>query len=127
MFDKVNYNKIISIADVACGQRFGDVQWDSYGKTLAWLQKKGRDSVIVVSEFGTNIYPYTEIPCGEASVNYGGGDFTIAHRQVLTVCDNQLWSIGLLDGKRVLIAESDGMIASPTVSSDGRYVAYAQL
>jgi len=57
-------------------------------------------------------------------VNYGGGDFTIAHRQVLTVCDNELWSTRLLDDKRILIAESDGMIASPTVSYDGRYVAY---
>ena len=124
MFDKANYIKTISVADVARGQRFGDVQWDSYGKTLAWLQKKGRDAIIMVSEFDTDIYPYTEIPCGGASVNYGGGDFTIAHRQVLTVCDNQLWSIGLLDGKRVLIAESDGMITSPTVNSDGKYVAY---
>ena len=124
MFDKDNHNKIISAGDVARGKRFGDIQWDSHGKTLAWLQRKGQDAVIMVKEFDSDIYPYTEIPCGGASVNYGGGDFTIAHRRVFTACDNELWSTGLLDGKRVLIVESDGMIASPTVSSDGRYVAY---
>ena len=124
MLEKAKDNKIISATDVAIGRRFRDVQWDSAGKTLAWLQKKDHDTLIMVREFGTNIYACTEIPCGGASVNYGGWDFTIAHRQVLTVCDNELWSTRLLDGKRILIAESDGMIASPTVSSDGRYVAY---
>ena len=124
MYDKPNHNVIISAAELARGQRFGDIQWDSHGKTLAWLQKKGPDAVIMVREFDTNRYRYSQIPCGGASVNYGGGDFTIAHRQVLTVCDNELWSTGLLDGERVLIAKSEGMIASPTVSSDGRYVAY---
>ena len=124
MFNKDNHNKIISADDVARGKRFGDIQWDTHNKTLAWLQRKGQDAVIMVKEFDSDIYPYTEIPCGGASVNYGGGDFTIAHRQVFTACDNELWSTGMLDGKRILIVEADGMIASPTVSSDGRYVAY---
>ncbi len=124
MYDKPSHNVIISAAELARGQRFGDIQWDSHGKTLAWLQKKGPDAVIMVREFDTNRYRYSQIPCGGASVNYGGGDFTIAHRQVLTVCDNELWSTGLLDGERVLIAKSEGMIASPIVSSDGKYVAY---
>ena len=45
MFDKDNHNKIISADDVARGKRFGDIQWDSHSKILAWLQRKGQDAV----------------------------------------------------------------------------------
>ena len=32
MYDKPNHNVIISAAELARGQRFGDIQWDSHGR-----------------------------------------------------------------------------------------------
>src|SRR6185503_11036392 len=63
--------------------RLSDVQWDSNGETLVWLEGRGARGVLVAQ---TGIQAARDLTGSDVSVRgmvgYGGGDFTVMNGAV---------------------------------------------
>jgi len=116
----------LSAADISGWVHFTDVQWDSDGQTLVWRQQKGSRGTLVAQRRGGDTCDLTPGISVRAEVNYGGGDFTVAHRHVLYVCDGILWRKKIEGGNAVQVTGEAGSVAAPAVSADGNWVAYVR-
>lgn len=102
-----------------------DVQWDTDGETLIWLENRGAQGVLVM-QCGV------DAPCDLTSelsvrggVGYGGGEFTVAQGQVYFAGpQGRLYRQALAGGSARPIVPGFGACASPVVSSDGKWLAY---
>ncbi|MBZ0297301.1 MAG: S9 family peptidase [Anaerolineae bacterium] len=102
-----------------------DVQWDTDGETLVWLENRGAQGVLVMQQG-------VDAPCDLTSdlsvrgrVGYGGGDFTVAQGQVYFAGpEGRLYKQALAGGAAQPIAPAFGACASPAVSADGCWLAY---
>jgi dipeptidyl aminopeptidase/acylaminoacyl peptidase len=104
-----------------------DVQWDTDGKTLVCLEKRGGKNVLVAQSEGDAPRDLTEPsvhPIG-AGILYGGGEFTVAHGIVLFVSKGRLYRLPLAGGVPQPITPGFGSAAAPVVSADGHWVAFA--
>lgn len=114
---------------LAGGIRLRGPSWDSDGRTLGWFEGRGdRGLAVVVSPDGSEpeVHDISGDIVVRAGVGYGGGDFALA--------DGLGWFIGH-DSQRLYRQPLDGSparpitpvfgeAAAPTVSPDGRWVAY---
>ena len=109
---------------LAQGIRLGDVQWDSDGQTLVWLEGRSAQGVLVAQRRGLAPNDLTTDLSVRARVGYGGGDFTVAHGHVVFVADGRLWRQPLAGGGAKAITRAFGDCAAPAVSPDGCWVLF---
>lgn len=102
-----------------------DVQWDSDGRSLAWVEGRSGQSVVVCQTGGDAQRDLTDEHWPQGGVGYGGGLFTISGGTLIfSEQDGQLYRRGLGPERPQAISPAYGECASPTLSQDGRWVAY---
>lgn len=115
----------VTPARLAQGIRLSDVQWDSDGSTLVWLEGRSAQGVLVAA--GRDGEAPRDLAAGfsvRARVGYGGGDFTVAHGTAYFVADGRLWRQPLRGGPVVPVTPAFGQPAAPAVSPDGQWILY---
>ncbi|MGD0174038.1 MAG: hypothetical protein ABSC61_06355, partial [Anaerolineales bacterium] len=107
------------------GKRFNDVQWNSDGSRLLWLEERSGKGVIVARDGEEAPRDLTETHRVRGGVGYGGGDFCAAKDFVVFVEKNgRLYRAPIGTGEIHAITPEFGTAASPAVSPDGRWVVY---
>lgn len=113
---------------MAAGKRLSEVQWDSDGKTLVWLEGRSDLGVLVASGEGGQAAPrdLTAELSVRAKVGYGGGDFVVAGGHVFfaAAADGRLYRQSLAGGGAKAVTPAFGAAASPRLSPDGKWLAY---
>ena len=120
----------ISGKSLATSLRLSEPCWDTDGKTLAWLEGRSDRGVIVVQEGESATRDLTPGDMSvRAFVGYGGGDFTLSHGVCYFVgqADQRIYRQPLVGGPPRPITPGFGAAASPTVSPDGRWLAYVSV
>ncbi len=108
-------------------RRLEAVRWDSDGETLVWLEGRSGRGVLMVRNFASDapreLNPELDV---RAEVGYGGGDFTVHGGEAFFVVHKlgRIFRQPLAHGSARPITPAFGKAASPTVSADGRWVAY---
>ncbi|GAB4145103.1 MAG: prolyl oligopeptidase family serine peptidase [Planctomycetaceae bacterium] len=117
----------ISPQSLAESKRLNTAQWDDDGRTIVWLEGRSGKGVLV-AQSGVENAPrdLTSELSVRAGVGYGGGDFTVKNGNVYFAVhrDGRLFRQSLQSGSARPITPKFGSAASPTVSSDGRWLAY---
>ncbi len=117
----------ISAHNLAGQLRLSDVQWDSDGQTLVWLEGRAGRNVLVCATVDTYDAPrdLTVDLSVRAQICYGGGDFCVSGGYVFFVASSgRLYRQGLRGGMAHAITPEFGHAAAPAVSPDGRWVLY---
>lgn len=115
----------IAPAAMARSPRLHDVQWDSDGCTLVWLEGRSDRGVLVCAQDGGVPRDLTDTLSVRAQVGYGGGDFTVAHGCVIFAeRDGRLYHQLLEGGPARPLTPVFGHAAAPTLSPDGRWVLF---
>ena len=105
--------------------RIDDVQWDSDGRSLAWLEGRSERSVLVCAPAGEAQRDLTDEHNPHGGVGYGGGDFTLAQGLVFFAeRDGRLYRRTLGQDRPRPITPAFGAAASPLLSPDGAWVLY---
>jgi dipeptidyl aminopeptidase/acylaminoacyl peptidase len=111
--------------NLAQSLRLDDVQWDSDGETLVWLEGRSDRGVLVCAPSGNAPRDLTPTLSVRARVGYGGGDLTVSQGQVYFVAqEGRLYRQSLAAGDAKPITPQFGHMASPTVSPDGKWVLF---
>jgi len=112
---------------LSLGKRFSDVQWDTDGQTLVWLESSSEGRVLVCASLNSADAP-RDLTVGQsvrALVGYGGGDFTVAGGTLYFVEKSGcLYRQNLQTGPAEPLTPQFGHAASPVVSPDQRWVVY---
>lgn len=115
----------ITPAALAQRLRLEEVQWDSDGETLVWLEGRSDRGVLVCQRAGDAPRDLTNEQSVRAGVGYGGGDFTVSQGLVIFVeANGRLYRRGLGFDSPTPITPAFGQAASPVISPDGRWVLY---
>jgi hypothetical protein len=115
----------ISPKTLAASLRLNDVQWDSDGQTLVWLEGRGGQGVLVVQSGLDAPRDLTSDLSVRAYVGYGGGDFTVAQGSVYFAGPNgRLYKQAIAAGAARPITPAFGSSAAPRVSADDRWLVY---
>jgi len=107
--------------------RIMDMQWDSDGRSLVWLEGRSGQSVLVCANIDNCDAPrdLTIEHAVRAKVCYGGGDFTVAGGYAFFVeKSGRIYRQSLDVGLARPITPEFGGAAAPTVSTSGRWVVY---
>src|SRR5688572_24752015 len=117
----------LSPRSLAGDKRLSEVQWDSDGRTLVWLEGRSDRGVLVALADG-DLAPrdLTSDLSVRAEVGYGGGDFTVHGGQAYFVVHKtgRIYRQALSGGAAKPITPAFGQAAAPACSPDGRFVAY---
>ncbi len=119
----------ISARSLAGDIRLSDVQWDSSGQHIVWLEGRGGRGVLVCADVGSVDAPRDLTPAEfsvRAKVGYGGGDFCVGHGTVFFVDSGsgRIWRQSLMGGPITPVTPAFGNAASPAISPDGRWLLY---
>lgn len=115
----------ISPRMMASNLRLNDVQWDTDGETLVWLEGRSGQGVLVAQRGTDAPRDLTTGLSVRAQVGYGGGDFTVADGQVYFAGpEGRLYKQALAHGSPRPITPAFGAAAAPVVSADNRWVAF---
>lgn len=110
---------------VARRLRLDDVQWDSDGRALVWLEGRSDQGVLACRQDGDAVRDLTDEHSVRAGVGYGGGDFAVSHGFVIFAERNgRLYRQPLAHGRPQPITPEFGHAASPVISPDGRWVLF---
>lgn len=113
-------------ASIASGLSLRDVQWNRSGDTLVWWESRGKTGALVAQTGRQAPRDLTDRRLNVAGrVGYGGGAFTLGGGRVYFAANGRLYSQALLGGEAKAITPAFGSCASPVVSPDGRWVAFA--
>ncbi len=105
--------------------RLEDVQWDSDGRGLVWLEGRPEGGVLVSLKEGDAFQELTAGQGVRAGVGYGGGDFSVSQGTVFFVEESgRLYRRELRPGQSRPITPAFGRAAAPRLSPDGRWVVY---
>ncbi|MBT5874333.1 MAG: S9 family peptidase [Candidatus Latescibacteria bacterium] len=105
--------------------RLSDVQWDSDGSGLVWLEGRSGRGVLVYKQGINASFDLNEEHNVRAGVGYGGGDFTVNDGKVVYAeKDGRLYCQSISSGEAVPITPGFGNAASPVISPDGQRVLY---
>jgi dipeptidyl aminopeptidase/acylaminoacyl peptidase len=114
----------LSPAALSLRPRLEDVQFDSDGQTLVWLEKRNGQGVLVVRRPGDSPRDLTAgIKIG-AGVGYGGGDFTVRNGRVVFSSGGRLYTLPVEGGSPHPVTPAYGDCASPVLSPDGSKILY---
>jgi dipeptidyl aminopeptidase/acylaminoacyl peptidase len=117
----------ISPRSLAGALRLSDVQWDSDGQTLVWLEGRAKQGVLVQAVPASGEAPAdltTELSV-RAQVGYGGGEFAVAGGHVFFVeRSGRLYRQPLHSGTSRPITPEFGSAAAPAASPDGDWVMF---
>ncbi len=116
----------VGVRDVTDGIGLRTPTFDSDGRTLVWLERRGATSVLLCRTQG-EVAP-RELAAGhriKTSVFYGGGEFTVG-QGCLYFVDNgsRLYAQSLHGGPPRAITPDFGQPTAPALSADGRWLAY---
>ncbi len=115
----------ITALSVSQGIRLNEVQWDTDGESLVWLEGRSDRGVLVasqVSEAGLDLNG--EMSC-RGGVGYGGGEFVVQNNLVIFAGkDGRLYRRELTPEKAKAITPAYGSVATPKISPDGRHIIY---
>lgn len=112
-------------ASIASGYSLRDVQWSALGDTVVWWENRGPIGVLVAQTGAQAPRDITDRRLNVSGrVGYGGGAFTLAAGKVYFVANGRLYRQSLAGGDSLPITPAFGSYASPTVSIDGRWVAF---
>lgn len=117
----------ISSRLLASGTRLSDVQWDTDGVSLVWVEGRSGNSVLVCASLDCADSPrdLTFDLSVRAQVGYGGGDFTVAQGTVFFVeRSGRLYRQQIAHGSTHPITPEFGYAAAPTLSPDGHWLMY---
>jgi dipeptidyl aminopeptidase/acylaminoacyl peptidase len=110
---------------LAQGIRLDEVGWEPGGERLVWLEGRSAKGVLCCSTLGADApRMLTEQLSVRARVGYGGGDFGIARDQAIFASGGRLYAQSLGVGAAQPITPAFGQAAAPTMSPDGRWVAF---
>ena len=112
--------------DLAGGTDISDAQWDSDGQTLVWRQRDGARGTLISQRRGGEIRELTPGISVRAEVHYGGGDFAVAHRHIVYVCEGMLWRKDIDGGEALQLTREEGAVAAPAISSDAKWIVYVR-
>ncbi len=102
-----------------------DVQWDSDGQTLVWLQGRSDRSVLVAQCGDDAPRELTDSHSLHGGVGYGGGEFQVSQGQIYFADrSGRLFHHSLAYGQPEAVTPPYGGAASPVLSPDGRRVVY---
>ncbi|MBG0787761.1 MAG: S9 family peptidase, partial [Anaerolineaceae bacterium] len=105
--------------------RLSDVQWDTDGQTLLWLEGRSGKGVLVAQPLGEAPYDLSGEVNVRGGVGYGGGEFTVQNGLVIfTGSDGRLYRRNLGKGFPRPITPAFGGVASPVISPDGENVLF---
>jgi len=115
----------ITALSVSQGIRLNEVQWESQGEYLVWLEGRSDSGMLVARQGQEADFELNgEISC-RGGVGYGGGEFSVRNQVVVfSGKDGRLYRRELIPQKAKPITPPFGAVASPQVSPDGRYVMY---
>lgn len=114
----------VSPAALSLRPRLEDVQFDSDGRTLVWLEKRSGQGVLVARRPGDTPRDLTAgIKIG-AGVGYGGGDFTVRNGMLVFASNGRLFTLPLEGGSPHPVTPAFGDCASPVLSPDGLHIIF---
>lgn len=115
----------ISPQDMAYTTRLNDVEWSLNGKTLVWSERRD-GTTRLVAKMGS--LPSRDLTSAETKigggVGYGGGDFCVGKDFVFYCSSGRLYKMGIDHGEPQSLTPKYGGVAAPTLSYDGRWLAY---
>ena len=112
-------------ADLAQETSIRDLAWDSDGKSLVWLERRGERGVLVCQGPSDAPRDLTTSLSVRARVGYGGGDFTVGRGIAYFVeADGRIYRQELQSGAAGPITPGFGHAASPRLSRDGQWLVY---
>ena len=117
----------VTAKSLSVALRLNEPCWDTDGRTLAWVEGRSDRGVIVVRDIDDGATrDLTSDISVRAFVGYGGGDFTLSHGAAYFVgqADQRIYRQPLAGGPARPITPAFGASASPTVSPDGKWMAY---
>ena len=119
----------LSPRQMAAAARLGDLQWDSDGQRLVWLESRDGRSSLWAVEPATGDAPYELTPSDlsvRARVGYGGGDFTVGSGMVVFVeaSSGRLFRQDLDGSPPRPITPAFGAAAAPAIAPDGRHLLF---
>ncbi len=115
------------ISAVMLGQRIrlDNPQFDSDGRTLAWLEGRAERGVLVARPDGEATVDLTDEHSVRAQVGYGGGDYTLSQGTLIFAeRSGRLFRRTLGFDQPRPITPAHGFAASPALSPNGEWVAY---
>jgi len=104
--------------------RLEDVQFDSDGQTLVWLEGRSARRVLVVRKPGDAPRDLTDTLKVSGGIGYGGGDFSVRNGMVVFASGGQLYRQSLDSGRAKAITPQFGEVASPAISPDGSKILF---
>lgn len=114
----------ISSAHTSQRLRLEEALWDQSG-ALLWLEGHSDQNKIIARLPDGRITDLAAEPSPRGGVGYGGGDFTVQNGLVVFAgADGRLYRRPLETGSCAPITPPSGAVASPQISSDGRWVLY---
>ena len=104
--------------------RLDDVQWDSDGKTLLWVEGRSGHGVLVAKTGNDAARDLTgDIPV-KPTLGYGGGEFNSRAQRAIFASGGRLYEIPLEHGLSRPITPKFGELAAPVISPDNQRVLY---
>ncbi|HJP32553.1 MAG TPA: S9 family peptidase [Candidatus Latescibacteria bacterium] len=120
------WDSAVGVDDVTDGIGLRTPTYDTDGRSLIWLERRGADAVLLCRSRG-EVAP-RELASGHrirTKVFYGGGEFTVGRGCVVFVDDGSRLFVQPLDGGRArALTPAFGHPSAPTVSPDGRWIIY---
>lgn len=104
--------------------RLEDVQFDTDGETLLWLEGRDGHGVLVAQRGDDAPRDFSAGVDVRAGVGYGGGDFTVRDGQAVFAARGRLYAVALNHGAPRPITPAFGDAASPVISPDGTQVLF---
>lgn len=105
--------------------RFNDVQWDSDGETLVWLEGRSDRGVLVARQGREASRDLTDEHSVRGGIGYGGGEFTVSQGQLIfSDRSGRLFARPLESGRPHALTPPFGAGAAPVLSPDGKSVLY---
>jgi hypothetical protein len=104
--------------------RLEDVQFDTDGETLLWLEGRDGHGVLVAQRGDDAPRDFSAGVDVRAGVGYGGGDFTVRDGQAVFAARGRLYAVALNHGAPRPITPAFGDAASPVISPDGTQILF---
>jgi dipeptidyl aminopeptidase/acylaminoacyl peptidase len=121
------WKSVFSPSEVSKQIRLQDVQWDTTSKTLVWLEERSDRGVLVVRDLSSaGQRDLTRELSVRARISYGGGDFVVHDGSVFYVSEGTIYRQSLEQCHPLILVPRKGEVASPTVSPDGRWLAFVR-